>query len=60
MVAAFNNVAYLKFTFRSESDDEVSLFIVRLFSFLTFSFLNLYVITLRWLFPLTLEPVDEM
>ena len=60
MVAAFNNVAYLKFTFRSESDDEVSLFIVCLFSFLTFSFLDLYVITLRWLFPLTLEPVDEM
>ena len=60
MVARFNNVAYLKFTFRSESDDEVSLFIVHLFSFLTFSFLNLYVITLRWLFPLTLEPVDEM
>ena len=60
MVAAFNNVAYLKFTFRSESDDEVSLFIVSLFSFLTFSFLDLYVITLRWLFPLTLEPVDEM
>ena len=60
MVAAFNNVAYLKFTFRSESDDEVSLFIVRLFSFLTFSFLDLYVITLRWLSPLTLEPVDEM
>ena len=54
MVAAFNNVAYLKFTFRSESDDEVSLFIVSLFSFLTFSFLDLYV------FPLTLEPVDEM
>ena len=27
MVAAFNNVAYLKFTFRSESDDEVSLFV---------------------------------
>ena len=47
MVAAFNNVAYLKFTFRSESDDEVSLFIVSLFSFLTFSFLDLYVITLR-------------
>ena len=60
MVATFNNVAYLKFTFRSESDDELSLFIVCLFSFLTFSFLNLYVITLRWLFPLTLEPVDEM
>ena len=60
MVAAFNNVAYLKFTFRSESDDEVSLFIVSLFSFLTFSFLDLYVITLRWLSPLTLEPVDEM
>ena len=37
-VAAFNNVAYLKFVFRSESDDEVSLFIVRLFSFLTSSF----------------------
>ena len=46
MVAVFNNVAYLKFTFRSESDDEVSLFIVSLFSFLTFSFLDLYVITL--------------
>ena len=60
MVAAFNNVAYLKFTFRSESDDEVSLFIVRLFLFLTFSFLDLYVITLRWLFTFTLEPVDEM
>ena len=59
-VTAFNNGAYLKFIFRSESDDEVSLFIVRLFSFLTFLFLNLSVITLRWLFPLTLEPVDEM
>ena len=47
MVAAFNNFAYLKCTFRSESDDEVSLFIVRLFSFLTFSFLNLYVINVR-------------
>ena len=60
MVAAFNNFAYLKCTFRSESDDEVSLFIVRLFSFLTFSFLNLYVINVRWLFTLTLEPVGEM
>ena len=60
MVTAFNNVAYLNFTLRSESDDEVSLFTVRLFSFLTFSFLDLYVIILRWLFPSTLEPVDEI